>query len=211
MLPWDHNAYYHRLLVRQVPPGAGRVLEVGCGGGALASRLAARVGQVDALDQDPAMIDTARAVVPGNVRCVLADVMTSPLAPESYDAIVSSAVLHHLPLALALSRLADALRPGGVLAAIDLPKRDLPRDLPVELAATTWHHLLGVALASTRYRWRGELRHTHPHKIMPVRPPELTLRQVRDLASGVLPGVRLRRLVLWRYLLVWRKPALGTG
>jgi trans-aconitate methyltransferase len=209
MLPWDHNAYYHRLLLREVPPGARRVLEVGCGAGALASHLAARVEHLDALDRDPAMIDAARMVVPSNVTCVLADVMTYPLAPQSYDAIVSTAVLHHLPLVPALARLADALRPGGVFAAIDLPKRDLPRDLPVELAATTWHHVLGIALVATRYRWHSQLRHSHQHKIMPVRRPELTMRQVRPLADGVLPGVQVRRLVLWRYLLIWHKPPLG--
>jgi SAM-dependent methyltransferase len=206
VLPWEHNAYYRRLLLRELPPGSRRVLEVGCGAGALASHLAARVEHVDALDRDPAMIDAARAAVPGNVTCVPADVMTYPLAPQSYDAIMSMAVLHHLPLVPALSRMADALRPGGVLAAIDLPRRDLPRDLPVELAATTWHHLLGIALVATRYRWPSQLRHSHHHKIMPVRQPDLTTRQVRQQAQRVLPGVRVRRLVLWRYLLIWHKP-----
>jgi ubiquinone/menaquinone biosynthesis C-methylase UbiE len=33
---WDHNAWYHRLLLRQVPARAERVLDVGCGAGTLA-------------------------------------------------------------------------------------------------------------------------------------------------------------------------------
>lgn len=40
MLAWDHNAYYHQLLLRAVPAGANRVLEIGCGTGDLAARLA---------------------------------------------------------------------------------------------------------------------------------------------------------------------------
>jgi hypothetical protein len=36
--------------------------------------------------------------------------------------------------------------------------------------------------------------------------PPLTTREVADVASAVLPGVRVRRLLFWRYLLVWQKP-----
>ena len=39
-LSWDPNAYYQRLLLRHVPAGTRRVLDVGCGAGALAVRLA---------------------------------------------------------------------------------------------------------------------------------------------------------------------------
>jgi hypothetical protein len=33
------------------------------------------------------------------------------------------------------------------------------------------------------------------------------LGETRRLARGVLPGVRYRRRLLWRYSLVWTKPA----
>jgi hypothetical protein len=42
---------------------------------------------------------------------------------------------------------------------------------------------------------------------MPVKAPELTLRQIRQQVDDVLPGARARRLLLWRYELVWRKPS----
>ena len=35
VLDWDHNAYYHRLLLRQMPQPCRRVLDVGCGAGAV--------------------------------------------------------------------------------------------------------------------------------------------------------------------------------
>jgi hypothetical protein len=41
---------------------------------------------------------------------------------------------------------------------------------------------------------------------MPVADPLLTTREVRTAAEAVLPGVQVRRLVLWRYLLTWRRP-----
>ena len=206
MLAWDHNAHYHRLLLREVPPDARRVLDVGCGAGRLAGELAAHAAHVDALDRDPTMIALARRQVPANVECVLADVLDHPLEPGSYDAIVSMSTLHHLPLVPALQRLATALRPGGVLAAVALPRTDLPRELPVELAGSSWHLLIGAWLAASGHRWSAGLRCGHDHDLMPMRAPQLTIRQVRQQAAGVLPGVRVRRLLLWRYLLVWSRP-----
>jgi hypothetical protein len=40
-----------------------------------------------------------------------------------------------------------------------------------------------------------------------VRNPALTTRDVRRQAQALLPGSEVRRLVFWRYLLLWRKPA----
>lgn len=207
MLPWDHNVYYHRLLLSAVPRSAARVLEVGCGAGQLATRLATRAEHVDAIDRDAGMVTAARAAVPANVTCWQADMMDTSLAPESYDAVVSMSTLHHLPLVPALSRLATAVRPGGMLAAIAQPRTELPHELPLELAATTWHHALGLALTVTRYRGNEQLRRGPHHDAMPVHEPELTTRQVRDRARSALPGVRVRRLILWRYLLLWCKAA----
>ncbi len=46
-LDWDHNAYYHRLLLRHLPRPCNRVLDVGCGAGAFAVELAKRAERVD--------------------------------------------------------------------------------------------------------------------------------------------------------------------
>jgi len=35
----------------------------------------------------------------------------------------------------------------------------------------------------------------------------LTLAQVRQVCARVLPGTHVRRHLLWRYSIVWRKPA----
>ncbi len=39
--------------------------------------------------------------------------------------------------------------------------------------------------------------------------PPLTTHQVATQAAGLLPGVRVRRLTFWRYLLVWHKPGMS--
>ena len=99
---WDHNGWYHRLLLAQVPRDAVRVLDVGCGAGTLARRLAARTRHVDALDRSPAMLAAAAEAAPPNLTLHLADLRTADLPAGHYDAVVSSAVLHHLSLADAL-------------------------------------------------------------------------------------------------------------
>jgi SAM-dependent methyltransferase len=207
-LAWDHNGYYHRLLLRHLPTPCGRVLDVGCGAGALAAELATRADRVDALDRCPAMIEQAKRATPANVTCLLADVLKEPLAESGYDAIVSVSALHHVPLDEALPRLAAALRPGGVLAVVALPRPDLLREWPVELTGAVGHRVFGVAFAALRATGRGRWYAIQPSRaIMPVvMNPSLTTRQVKEQAAALLPGAQVRRLVFWRYLLLWHKP-----
>jgi SAM-dependent methyltransferase len=209
---WDHNAYYQRLLLRQLPQHCDLVLDVGCGAGLFASELAKRSRRVDAVDRSPEMIEQAKRRVPANVNCVLADVLHE-LPGRDYDAIVSVTALHHMPLREALGVLAAALRPGGVLAAVALPRPDPRRELPVEIAATVAHRLWGAAFLAKRALGSERSFMKTPDRFsMPVvMDPPLTTRQVAGVASDILPGVRVRRLLFWRYLLVWSKPAIDNG
>jgi SAM-dependent methyltransferase len=211
-LDWDHNAYYHRLILRYLPRPCNRVLDVGCGAGEFAVELATRAVYVDAIDRSPAVIEEARRVAPANVTCILADVLQEPLPTAQYDAIVSISALHHMPLEEILPRLARAMRPGGVLVAAALPRVDLPQELPTELAAAIGHRLLGAAFAILRARGRTRWYAKEPgNHIMPVvLDPSLTTRQVRLQASALLPGAHVRRLIFWRYFLLWQKPIETT-
>lgn len=154
-LDWDHNAYYQRLLLNRLPQRCGRVLDVGCGAGAFATRLAERAGHVDAVDESAAMIEAARRRTPANVTCIHADVLTLPLPAERYDAIVSITALHHVPLGDALRHLAPALRPGGVLAAVVLPRPDLPREMLIETVAAVANRVFGALFAVLRTTGRA--------------------------------------------------------
>ncbi|WP_234791705.1 class I SAM-dependent methyltransferase [Mycolicibacterium mucogenicum] len=209
LLDWDHNAYYQRLLLRQLPPRCQRVLDVGCGAGGFAVQLAQRSDHVDAVDRSAVMIAEAQRRTPANVNCVQADVLTDALPSTDYDAIVSISALHHMPLDTVLPQLADALRPGGVLAAIALPKTDLRREWPHELGAALAHRALGVRFRAERLLGTGSgFAKTPDHDVMPVvLDPPLTTREVAAQAAALLPGAHVRRLLFWRYLLVWQKPA----
>jgi len=209
-LAWDHNTYYHDRLLHALPGHCERVLDVGCGAGAFAARLATRADRVDAVDRSAAMIDAARRAVPANVTCILADVRTAPLPAAGYDAITSISALHHMPLPEVLPRLASALRPGGTLVAVALHRREPPRDLlfqALEVFAVFGRRAVLIWLPAAR-RYRREMyRRQRTGPAMPMMRPPLTLRQVRAQAVGALPGASVRRLPLWRYELFWRKPS----
>ena len=55
-LHWDHNAWYQARLLRALPAHLDQVLDVGCGAGSFAARLAARARHVDAIDKAPHLV-----------------------------------------------------------------------------------------------------------------------------------------------------------
>jgi 2-polyprenyl-3-methyl-5-hydroxy-6-metoxy-1,4-benzoquinol methylase len=190
---WNVNIHYDARLAACVPADARSVLDVGCGDGFLAARLARRVPQVVAIDVDAPVLARARARFPdAPVRWCHGDVLTHPLGAAPFDAVVSNAALHHLgdPRA-ALLRLRQLVRPGGTLAVAGFARTQW-RDWPWALAAFAAR---GIAI-----RVRGKWQHTAPT----AWPPPHTYRQLRQVAREVLPGSRIRRLLMGRYLLTWQ-------
>lgn len=100
----------------------GLVVELGCGSGLLTRYLVGAGHRVIATDASPAMLDLARGYAVG-AQEIRALVLPDEPIPEA-DAVISVGhVLSYLPDAGAIDRalvaIADALRPGGILA-IDL-------------------------------------------------------------------------------------------
>jgi 2-polyprenyl-3-methyl-5-hydroxy-6-metoxy-1,4-benzoquinol methylase len=194
--PWNVNIHYDARLDACVPPSALSALDVGCGDGFLAARLARRMPQVTAIDVDAPVLARARARFPdAEVTWCHGDVLTCPLAPGSFDAVVSNAALHHFADAReALRRLGELVRPGGTLAVVGFARASR-RDWPWTAMAFI---LRGIIV-----RVRGYWEHTAPT----VWPPPDTFNQVRLAAQEVLPGARIRRLLLGRYLMTWHSPS----
>jgi ubiquinone/menaquinone biosynthesis C-methylase UbiE len=192
---WNANIHYDARLAACVPATATAVLDVGCGDGFLAARLARHVPLVVAIDIDAPVLGRARARFPdAAVTWCHGDVLTHPLEPESFDAVLSNATFHQLPDGRAgLRRLSQLVRPGGTLAIVGFARTEW-RDLPWAVAAFI---SLGVA-----NRLHGKWEHTAPK----TWPPRDTFRQLRQAAREVLPGARIRHLLMGRYLLTWTRP-----
>jgi 2-polyprenyl-3-methyl-5-hydroxy-6-metoxy-1,4-benzoquinol methylase len=192
---WNANVHYHFLILDAIPSGSSRILDVGCGDGILSAQLIeAGVAQVIGLDIDGPVLGraSARDCCRG-IQWLRADVLEAPLKPESFDAVVSVSALHHMDASAALRRLADLVKPSGVVAIVGL-------------AANDWwnwpYTLLGAAARAILGFVYGRWKHTAPISW----PPPLTYHQMRDLAQRSLPGAQYHHHLLGRYSLVWRKP-----
>ena len=190
---WNHNVHYQPVILGEVPPGCESAIDVGCGDGMLAGQLAARGTAVTGIDRDERMIGLARSRVP-DATFLAEDFMAYPFREESFGFACANTALHHMDFAAALAKMARILRPGGRLAVVGVADHGSPAD---------W--LMDAASIPVNYYYK--LTRREGTSGAPVMDPDMTWAQVRATAERVLPGVRYRRHLLWRYSLRWAKPA----
>lgn len=197
---WNHNVHYHPLVLGAVPEGCGAALDIGCGDGLLARRLAGRSDAVVGVDIATEMVRLARERGTGldNVTFAEADFLYpdhEPLGDGRFDFVSAVAVIHHVGFGAALAAVERLLSPGGRAVIIGLARSRTPLDWTLGAAgipAAYWH----------RRRNGGK---GHPES-MPVKDPAMSWGEIRRDAQRLLPGCRFRRHLLWRYSLTWDKP-----
>lgn len=123
------RAAWERVWTAALPPAPAKVLEVGTGGGHVASMIARMGHEVTGIDLAEGMVARARtsaqeAAAEGHrvPTFALGDAVQPNVAAGSLDAIVARYLLWTLrePL-MALEHWREALRPGGVVAIVDAP------------------------------------------------------------------------------------------
>jgi SAM-dependent methyltransferase len=201
---WTANNHYHDFLLKHVPAKCGNALEIGCGTGAFVRPLAARCRHVIGIDLSAEMIRVARSRSSRfeNLEFELADAMSWKFPQSHFDFICSIATLHHLKQRELLPKIKDALKPGGVFVLLDLVASSGLTERMLDV--------IGLGVSSG-------LRLLHNGRLQP--PPEVrkaweqhgkhdhysTIKQMRALADAILPGASVKRHLLWRYTLVYRK------
>ncbi|MCI0637120.1 MAG: methyltransferase domain-containing protein [Actinobacteria bacterium] len=138
------ETYFRRFLDRVVAsiPDGGRVLDLGCGAGLIASELAARF-RVVGVDRSWAQLSLARRAAP-KVVLVRADIAEVAFAPETFDGVVAFWSLIHVRRdrhADVLSAVRNWLKPRGVFAGT-LGSSDSPEDRDDDFfgAPMSWSH-----------------------------------------------------------------------
>jgi SAM-dependent methyltransferase len=203
---WDHNRHYHGLLLKHIPAYCEAALDVGCGTGAFSRLLAKRSGQVVALDLSPRMVEIAKARSKHdmNIEFQVADATRWAFPAGAFDCVASIATLHHLPIEETLLKMRGALRIGGTLAILDLYQSAGLADALAGIVAIPVSLVLRFVKAG-RFR---EPRHVRAawaeHGRNDTYP---TMAQVRRICERVLPGAEVRKHLLWRYSIIWRKAA----
>jgi ubiquinone/menaquinone biosynthesis C-methylase UbiE len=210
---WTHNNHYHNFLLRHVPENCVQALEIGCGTGAFSRRLAEQVPHVHAIDLSPEMIRVAksRSEQFPNLEFQVGDAVSWDFPSAHFDCIATLATLHHVPLREVLAKMKAALKPEGVLIALDLfePERNL-------LKPAGWRDTFTnlIALGAS-----GSLRLIHNGRLQPPREVRAaweehgthdsypTMSEIRSLCAELFPGASIRKHLLWRYSIIWQKPA----
>jgi ubiquinone/menaquinone biosynthesis C-methylase UbiE len=133
----------HTIDLAQLQPGES-VLDVGCGTGALAMETYERVGatgRVYGIDPGPKQIARARfkaerASLPIDFQVGVIEQLAFP--DQSFDVVLSTLVMHHLPddlKRLGLAEVARVLKPGGRLVIVDFKRAQMQQGQPARLGA----------------------------------------------------------------------------
>ena len=202
----DIGGIYDGYLLNFVPALCRRALEVGCGTATFTRQLAKRADQVIAIDLSSEMIRVARerSALHPNIDFTVGNVLEMDLAASQFDCIVMIATLHHLPTEDVLKKLKHSLTPGGVLILHDLLR---PAGLLDRLADVVRLPIsVAVSWLRTRRLWaKPEVRKAWAEHGKNER--YLTKREVQAMRDGYLQEGDVKYHLLWRYTIVWRKPA----
>jgi len=207
---WDHNSHYGDFLLKHIPKDCESALEIGCGTGAFARLVAKRAGRVLALDLSPQMIQIARerSREYANIEFRVANVLEWKFPAGQFDCVASIATLHHLPMEEMLTKMKSALKANGALVVLDLFQGEgLPDVLRSALAVLVSTILKLIKTGRVRPS-RAEREAWVEHGQRDV---YLTLSQVRSICADVLPGAQVRKHLLWRYSIIWKKAAKCPG
>ncbi|MFH9439031.1 class I SAM-dependent methyltransferase [Streptomyces rochei] len=198
--PWDHNAHYHRWMLRQLPRRFNKALDVGSGSGDLARLLASRAGAVHGIDVDPTIVDRARGLTDpaAPVTFTVGDALKE-VPPGPYDVITCVATIHHMPFSDALTCLRHHLASGGTLVVVGVYRPQSLSDYLIDAVAIP----ANVAMAWIRNKGRKMPRPAS--MTAPTRPATMAFADVVRDAQQALPGARLHRRLFWRYTLVWHR------
>jgi SAM-dependent methyltransferase len=150
-------------------PAAGdgaRVLELGCGTGALACMLASRGFRMTGVDVSSSAIAFARGMASArklHVRFVVADVGTWKAPAEGFDVVIDAHLLHCIVLPAErrqlLLRIADWLKPGGEIWTETMALREGFQDTPMRRmddAGTVWTKVADPSGCVDSVRHAGE-------------------------------------------------------
>ena len=171
------GSFYDRVaadVTRSLPPGA-TVLDVGCGPGHLARRLAARGLDVTGLDLDPAMIERARARgaeeshLAGSPAFVVGDAAALPFDDASFDGVVSTLSMHHWDhVPGGIREISRVLRSDGRALVWDLRPGHFPFHPDLHDPAEPFREA-GVRLVSAApWPWPWRLRLTERIEFIPA-------------------------------------------
>ncbi len=179
------------MLLRELPESCQRALEVGCGTGRFAQKLALRGIEVDAIDVDNHVVTAAREKnstldLPRQIRFERADITRLTLTPDTYDYIACLASIHHVPFET-VQKLRASLTANGVLVILGCYREATLWDHAVSLLAVPVNAIWRAAVFF-RESWSGSRADQGTQSpSAPVAPPSMSLAEIREESAAYLP------------------------
>jgi SAM-dependent methyltransferase len=196
-----------RVLLAHLPPHARTGIDVGCGHGVLTRAAADRGPSMLGVDVSPGMVALARTRSTSiqGVSYEVADIMSALFDDRTFDVVISVNVVHHLPIADIVPRLARLVNPGGTLLIQDVLSRPGMRYLPVNMIAAVSSALLRLPSGWRTRDAVGALYAEHG-----ASETYLTPSMVEREYASLLHGARIVQHLEWRYSVIWAQPAVTT-
>jgi SAM-dependent methyltransferase len=205
--PWNHNEYFHGWILRNLPARRRAAVDVGCGRGVLAGKLATHFTRVTGIDADAGMAAAAGARLVQDPRVAIRlcgfDQFAAAAGDGTADLITMVASLHHMPLEDTLARIPGLLAPGGRLLVVGLARMNSPADVAMDLVSAAANPVMGLI---KHPRPVGQAERDAVGQAVPVRDSDTTLAEITAAARAHLPGAVVRRRLFFRYTLRWDKP-----
>ncbi|MFE5776129.1 class I SAM-dependent methyltransferase [Brachybacterium sp. NPDC056505] len=200
--PWSHNDHFHSWILHELPERRRAALDVGCGRGGLLAELAPWFDRVEGIDRDAGMREAAARRTADVPQVDVLDTRLEDLEGP-FDLITMIAVLHHLDLEQALTRVRDLLAPGGRFLCVGLAPPASVRDHAWDMASMVTNPLIGAV----KHPWpaRREPR-ADGVDAPPIEGPGIPLDELVRRAAPILPGLRVRRRLAFRHTLDWTRP-----
>ncbi|MDF2987481.1 MAG: protein-L-isoaspartate carboxylmethyltransferase [Eubacterium sp.] len=201
---WNHNNCYFKYLMELVDRGCDLCLEIGCGKGELSNLLAGKSKKVIGVDLADKMIEKAISRYGyKNIDFINRNILDMEFEKNSLDVIITTATAHHLPYEWLLTFAKNHLKANGRLIILDLYEPKTLSDRLLSLAAIIPNILMNIIHnhslrkddEHSRELWR---RHGEHDSYM-------TLKEIRSLAIKHLPNAKIKRMLFWRYVLIWQK------
>ena len=189
--------------------GSARVLDLGCGAGHVSFHVAPLVAEVVAYDLSQQMLDVVAVAATerglGNIVTECGAAERLPFADASFDFVFSRYSAHHWSdLGLALREVRRVLKPGGVVAFIDVMSPGSPlldtylqtvevlRDTSHvrDYSAAEWLQQVSEAGLFTRSHTRQRLRLEYTSWVERMRTPEPMRAAIRQLQQAMGEEVR---------------------
>ncbi|UFU06102.1 class I SAM-dependent methyltransferase [Ruania halotolerans] len=201
--PWSHNVAFAWFVLGQARAvrrrGGTTAVDVGCGTGHMVQRLTAVLPSVIGIEPDAETAAIAAHRLRDSKSARIDQQSFGDESHQKYDLILFVASLHHMPLRATLRQARSALQPGGRIVIVGLAK-ETSHDTVRSLISLALNPIVGFVLHPTRA--------TKPpaHMRAPTAQATETFDEIRTIANEVLPGIRMRRGLFWRYTASWVAP-----